>query len=484
MGFSGRVELPPGREPPSATATLHAILATTVGRFPESFTELTIGGATRRRSPKRTADLLTGFEILRVTSGRSLEIAQFVPDWIQQQFVLNDASSSRSLEQVFSTEAAPLPVLDVSDEVRPAGSASVLTTTPTLSELNEHVSALEQHQHASAEAVASLRAALGSMTEAGAARVDLTGQRFVLLGGTAELAPLALLLASGADVLTTHTSPDSLCRAALADPIPGGHMFAGRLFAVDGGLDLLASPERFAASALQFANGHPVHVGAFAYRGGEAREWRLTAAMDGIIRRLHRSGVVSSITYYLSPSVPVELSRETAMVSARRLEAKRSLLSELGRRVTANALFEPNLIESGGRFWARSLVTRQGTSYQAGNLFGKNYPAEIYGAWPGARQRSLRVSANVAPITRTRSTDSAATRAAFSVVEDLGINVFEPRLARQLMFLLMVRDVFASPSDAAAVPFPRQVHGGVFTNPWALNAVLQLAYLKGRMTGR
>ena len=355
---------------------------------------------------------------------------------------------------------------------------------PSLAELSEQVSSLEQHQHASAEAVSALRAALASTTAAGAARLDLTGQRFVLLGGTAELAPLALLLATGADVLTTHTSPASLRRAALADPAPDGQTFAGRLFAVNGGVDLLASPERFAASALEFADGRPVNVGAFAYRGGEAREWRLTASMDGIIRRLRRSGAVASITYYLSPSVPVELSPETAQVSARRLAAKRSLLAELARRATANALFEPNLIESGGRFWPRSLVTKQGASYQAGNLFGKNYPAEMYRAPSAARKPSFRVSANVAPITRTRSTETAETRAAFSVVEAFGINVFEAQLARRLMFLLMMDDVFASPSDAAAVPFPGQVHGGVFTNAWALNAVLQLAYLKGRMTGR
>lgn len=479
------IELPHGKDRPSATATLHSILATTVRRFPEAFAELTTDDPAVRRSPKRSADLLTRFEVLRATSSRSLEIARFVTDLIQQQLVVAGPSSTQSLEQAFSAQATSLPVLDVTDSIRSAGEPAGSPPTPTTrAELTEHVSALEQQQHASAEALSALKSALQRTTPAGDQSLDLTGQRFVLLGGTAELAPLALLLGCGAHVLTTHTGPDSLRRAAHADSLAAGRRFPGRLSAVDGGVDLLAAPERFAASAIAFAGDTPVHIGAFAYRGGQAREWRLAAAMDGIIRRLHRSGTAASITYYLSPSVPVELSRETAHVSARRLADARSFLTDVGRSVTGNALFEPNLIESGGRFWPRSLVTRQGTSYQAGNLFGKNYTAEIFGHEARSGRAALRLSANVAPITRTRSTETAQAALAFSEIDQQGVRLFEPWLTRRLMFLLMMRDLFDPPAAVPAVPFPQQVHGGVFTNAWALNSVLQLAYLKARAKGR
>ena len=479
------IELPHGRERPSATATLHSILATTISQYPEAFGALSQLDAATRRSPKRTADLLTRFEVLRATSGRSLEIATFITDLIQQQFVLAAPSSTQSLEQAFAGDAAPLPTSDVTDRIRSAGSAPAATTeVRTLADLTEQVSTLEQQQHASAEALLTLRSALAQMTPAGDPGVDLTGRRFVLLGGTAELAPLALLLASGADILTTHTAPDSLRRAAVADSIADRRHPPGRLFAIDGGVDLLAVPERFAASAIAFAENQPVHVGAFAYRGGQAREWRLTACMDAIIRRMHRSGAVASITYYLSPSVPLELSPETARVSARRLAEKRSFLTEAGRKATGNALFEPNLIESDGRFWPRSLVTRQGTSYQAGNLFGKNYAAEIYADRARSGQSPLRLSANVAPITRTRSTETAQAAVAFSELDHFGIRVFEPGLVRWLMFLMMMRDLLEPSPGANRVPFARQVHGGVFTNAWALNSVLQLAYLKARAKGK
>ena len=352
-----------------------------------------------------------------------------------------------------------------------------------MAELAERVSVLEQKQQASAEALLALRWALTRMTPAGDFGVDLHGERFVLLGGTAELAPLALLLGCGADVLTTHTASESLRRAVLADSPSDSRRFRGRIFAVDGGVDLLSAPAGFAASVLDFAGDRPVHVGALAYRGGEAREWRLAASMDGIIRKLHGSGAVASLTYYLSPSVPVELSPDTARVSSRRLTQQRSFLTEAGRKLSMNALFEPNLIESGGRFWPRSFVPRQGTSYQAGNLFGKNYAAEVYCNEVLSGNSGLRLSANVAPITRTRSTESAQAKVAFAELDQQSVTVFEPWLTRRLMFLMMMRDLFDRALRAPAVPFPQQLHGGVFTNAWGLSSVLQLAYLRARAKG-
>jgi hypothetical protein len=61
----------------------------------------------------------------------------------------------------------------------------------------------------------------------------------------------------------------------------------------------------------------------------------------------------------------------------------------------------------------------------------------------------------------------------------LGIDVIPAPLSQQLMFLLLMSDLFG---DARAEPrllFAKQIHGGVFTNPWALNSVMKQAYLRG-----
>ena len=103
------IELPHGRERPSATDTLHSLLATTVRRFPDTFANLTKDPSTRR-SPRLTADLLTRFEVLRASSDRSTEIARFMTDLIQQQFVVASPSSTESLERVFANGAPALPI--------------------------------------------------------------------------------------------------------------------------------------------------------------------------------------------------------------------------------------------------------------------------------------------------------------------------------------------------------------------------------------
>jgi len=467
------VQLPLEKGRPSATATLFAVLAAAVRRFPAVFGALPPDDLAGHQSPRLATRMLMRFEVLRAQSLVSADIARFVTDWIQASFIDDSQPAGGSLEQMMAGRDSP----SSSYEVSTTG-PGVVAEEPNYSveELSTRLRELDERQYLSKEALLALQWA-GGRAAGAELPVDLRGQRFVLLGGTAELAPLALLLNAGADVLTTNTSPDSLWRAASVDTVTSRPGSKGRLFAIEGGVDLLVAPAAFVGSALEFARERPVHVAALAYRGGQAREWRLTAAMDGVIRSLSRAGAVSSVTYYLSPSVPTEVSPDTAGVSLRRLAKDRSWRTEITRSISRNALYQPNILEAGGRFWSRSFVARQGVSYQAGNLFGKNYAAE---SWHAA---GLRVSANVAPITRTRSTEIPRAKVAFSEIERLGVRAFEPWLTRRLMFLMMMHDLFGSDPGPAGVPFPQQVHGGVFTNPWSLNSVLQLAYLKARAKG-
>ncbi len=464
------IELPDDGSIPSATRALHSILATAVRRFPEEFWSLRLGERHPRfRRPGWASDALLRFEILRASSGKRVEIAALVADLIQQRFVVRADRGPCSLEQWFGQDRRAMAFGEVPGaEGRPVAQV----------DCGAVVADLERSRSLSEEASAGLRWALEQSGPSGDLRIDLAGERFVLLGGTAELSPLPLLLGCGADVLTTHTSPASLRRAA-ADR-RGTRSPSGRLFAVDGGVDLLSSPAEFAESAISFAGSGRVHVGVFAYRGGEAREWRLAAVMDAILRRLQEVGRVASVTYYLSPSIATEISPATARLAADRASREQTLLTDAVRLLTLGSLFRSNLVGRGRHRWARSFVPRQGVSYQAGNLFGKNYVAEVLAMSQRGAHDRVRVSANVAPITSTQSTDGPQAKLAFSKLGEMGITVFEPWLTRRLMFLLMIRDLFGPVRPPAPVPFPQQVHGGVFTNAWALNSVLQLAYLKAR----
>jgi hypothetical protein len=341
--------------------------------------------------------------------------------------------------------------------------------------LRREVSRLEQ-----AERLTPLAARAVEWTLAAAERqaLDLTGRRFVLLGGTAELSPLSLLLSLGADVLTTHTSMKSL-EARVASELEARGGYTGRLFVARDGVNLLVSPVEFSRSIIEFAGGSPVHVGVLAYKGGEARELRLAAAMDGIVRVLREESVLGSIFYYLTPSMVTEVSAQTASAAEARLRMDQTVWKRLARAATLDVLFRPNITSRNDRFWTRSVLPDQGASYMGANLFGKVYPAEVFGSEAAASGR-LRVSANVAPITETESTATRLTTLLFPALGPLGVEVFDAGASRRLMGCLLLHDLL-NPERPAGV-FAQQVHGGVFTSPWALDSLMKLAYLRARIT--
>ncbi len=361
------------------------------------------------------------------------------------------------LEAAFDRPVAPLPFTELS-----AGHRGRDTSPPLRPDaLRTHVDALARDGMLNGEALEALNWALVAPA---AGTIDLSGHRFVLLGGTAELAPLGLLLSCGADVLTTHTS-DAALGAKLAMDL-ASTSYSGRLFHVRDGVDLLTHPAEFARTALAFGEGKPVHVGALAYKGGQGREWRLAAAMDGIVRALGRAGALASVFYYFTPTAPTEVSADTAATAAARLEAA-SPITRVVRAVSFDTLYRPNIASAGGRHWARGTLPDQGVSYLAANVLGKIHASEAYD------DGHVRVSGNVAPITATRSTHTPVTRRIFPELARCGILVAMPDVARQLMGWMLLYDLFGPRTKAGH----RQIHGGVFSHPWALDAVMKQAYL-------
>jgi hypothetical protein len=401
-----------------------------------------------RRRQTEIADLLTAFEIARACSRQAVEIATFVANEQQRRLTWHDGHRS-------------LPLSELSLE---HGTAQPVETVDSYESDSRVCWPEEVTRRASA--------ASGAVQSAGTDDRKPRGERFALLGGTAELSPAPYLLAAGADVLVTHSSgatPHLHAEANECDPSKG------RLHFVRGGLDLLSNPSDVAATIVRFAAGQPVHLGLLAYRGGHGQEWRLIASMDAAMRMVQGEGLLASLTVYHSPSVPTEVPASVASESQRRFTAETTPLRSALSTVSRGMLFRANIAAEQGRYWTRSAVPAQGVSYLAGNLLGKRYGVEACRVRATATG-TIRISDNIAPIALTCSTAVGAARTALAQLPAEGIRVFTAAAVRRMMYALMMEDLFG-PGDRS--PGPGE-DGGVSSHPYALNSVLLNAYLKGR----
>ncbi len=278
-------------------------------------------------------------------------------------------------------------------------------------------------------------------------QLDLSNEHFVLMGAGAQLAPTELLLRGGANVLWIDVRDPS--RKLQAES-------AGALHFAPGGLDLLQSPATLRATIEAFAPG-PVHLGLFAYAGGGAREWRLCGTMNALVDALAPSQI-KSVSLLLSPASPCTAAPFQAQAPTRTLEALPK-----GRGGTTGAV-------------ARNVVPVQGVSYQAAQYLGKRLTVE---AWAQREPAPFRISANMAGITRTRSTEHPVFEAAFSGAHRLGVRIFEPEFTSHLCAWLMLHDLFG-PDEPQL--FEKQVHGGVLGLPVSLKRAITTAATLGLAT--
>ncbi|MET0286668.1 MAG: hypothetical protein ABW352_19465 [Polyangiales bacterium] len=305
-------------------------------------------------------------------------------------------------------------------------------------------------------------------------RLDLRGERFVVLGAGAELASTELLLRAGAEVLWIDLS-EPLRKASL-----------GLVLRAPGINNLLEQPREVAAAIRAFAADGPVHVGMFAYAPGASKEWRLAATMNAIVSSLEPE-LVRSVSLLVSPTTPAVLSKETLVAAG-----LRKLHSPSWQRILARSgvTREPGWVRNDDTHVSLSTVSLQGLSYQAAQYIAKIAAAEtfaVYGPNPDA-PRPIAVSANVAGVTRTRSLSHPLFSAAFLGASQFGVRIFEPATTRALSGLLMLHDllnpnspVALAQGDAARASalHTQQVHGGIYGLPWALEGVIRVAAVVG-----
>lgn len=463
----------------TGSSWLHDLLLRAVVRYPHAF-----GKAPFPKDPRRFKDgfdeALVRFEAARVASPDRAEIARFICLEAERGVRFVRDGVELPLDEALAS-GDPLPVARA--ELPPAEGLIPEVPWEGRGRTGVDLHALLEHWRARRYLTDAAAAAVAGLLRRSGDRVSLRGERFVLLGAAAELAPTDLLLAAGAEVLWVDIrEPDA---ARLRD-------LRGALSYVRGGADLLTAPGAIAATIRQFAGDRPVHLGLYAYAGGESQEWRLTMAMNAIVRRLPRA-LVGSISMLVSPTTPGVVSAEDAAMGAqRRREAPgwKRALERLGRLKPGHL---PTRLASGREAcMARAIVPVQGASYQAAQYIGKILSAEACAVWGNDLDGApVTVSANVAPITRTRSLSHPVFEAGFLAAPRFDLLISDPGTTRNLNGLLAIADVTDPEAPAAAgrawptsaeraeAVHARQMHGGVFTFPWRVYSGIQVAAVMG-----
>lgn len=455
----GEVVLSEGR---SALAALHAALVAAATAFPAALGDVGIP-ASARELRRVYPDLLPRFEAARLASEARAAIGRCVLDMLYRQIAWQDADGQRPLAQALREEVAPLPLQTQAFSAAPAWQPSVTYRGRRwgASQLGD-LGALLTERGAMTEAAARALAWLaGEVLDEGAVR--LSGRKIAVLGAGAEMASTWHWLQAGADILwlDVRPPPRSWWESSRA---------SGRLFWPIDNIDLLAQPRQALATLSSFADGAPLDIALFAYAPGRARELRLSAAMNAIVDAY--PGMVASVTMLVSPTTPTGLAAEDRQAMSARLaerpawEACCARLGLLGRGGGA-AVVDASAA-------TRTVVAIQGASYQAAQYVCKILAAECWArqASDDVIRKAMRVSANTAAITRTRSLMHPVFAAAFGGATALGVETLAPGQSRQLNGLLAVHD-WLHPQPP--VPGRLRVHGGIHSLPYPLAAALRIA---------
>ncbi len=456
---------------------LHGAMRDAASAFPEAFADAP-PPEDARVFREALADAAARFESRRLESPDRVAIARHLADWTADRLVFRDADGVRPLREHLAPDRAP-PVtvapLGIGGKARPEGWFAVPFGGKVLR--GDAVSGLVDRLHTAHDMSDAAREALRRVVMRGERGLELAGQRFAILGAGAELAPTELLLEAGADVLWIDRAPPEPWLKARF----GARPVAGRLFLAPGAGCLLSETAAIAAAIRAFAAsgaGTPVHLGLFAYAPGRGRELRLAGAMDLITRALG-SSVVASVSMYVSPTTPGEVTGSCRAAAECRLAHPPAWHSPL---LAVGALSGPGFLRGprGEVAVARSVVPLQGPTYLAAQYLTKMMTAEAMAADGGdAAGQAKRVSANVAGITATRSLEHPLFQAAFIGAPNFLIHIFKSETTRAMSALLMLEDIFGERPVSLGAIHHRQIHGGVYSHPYLFERTIRAGAVIG-----
>lgn len=448
----------------TGSSFLHRVLLDAVARFTElASAQVPADG---KRFKDDFGDVVTRFEAARVASPRRVAIARHLLQHANASLLLEGAPLAGALEEAVAAPATETRATPTAGRFVPEVPLDGRTYRGR--EVLEALAVLRDGHHLTHAA----HRALTWMVERSADGLDLSGQRFAVIGAGAELSPVPLLLAAGATVRWLDVKPPS--------SLPGA------LVTTRGGDDVLGAPQAVLAALRAFANDGPVHVGLFAYAPGAGRELRLAAAMDAVVRAAGAQ-VVRSVSLYVSPTSPGELQAEDLDKASLRAAAPAWWQRGFA---AARALKGPGSYGEPQAQVARGAISLQGAAYQAAQYLAKLISSEVL-AVDGLGGVPVTVSANVAGITETRSLSHPLFQAAFQGAPAFGVRIFRPETTRALSGLLMLHDLlnpeapgasgraYASEVEKARAVRSQQVHGGAYSLPWQFESAVRTAAVMG-----
>ena len=446
------------------------VLQQTAAAFPRSFAGLQVPAGSAFK--KTYGDAVVRFEAARLAGGERVAVARALRGATFASLHLSENGQSAPVLEALRQQVAPPPTVQRAASGGPTPVEVPLDGTVYRGrQLYDLVGRLHDAHHLTDAAARALRW-MAEQLDAREGRLDLRGERFVLLGASAELSPVQLLLDAGAEVRWLDVKPP-----------PATLHGTGTVVASAQPDDLLTRPREAVAAIRAFAAHGPVHLGLFAYAPGASRELRLAGVMDAMVQTLGPT-VVKSVSLFISPTSPGELQPEDAKVAASRADAPKWWQRGFA---TVRSLEAPGAF--GTPAVARAVIGLQGAAYQAAQYLTKIISSEVLAA-DGLEGAPVTLSANVAGITNTRSLAHPLFQVGFVGAPRFGVRIFEPATTRALSGLLMLHDLMNPQAPAAATSQPgvearakavhsEQIHGGVYDLPWRFETAVRTAALLG-----
>ncbi len=448
MPESSGVQLRDGQ---SASNLFHTILWQTTQKISDLENHVNLTGDVQQFK-RHYVELLPQFEAVRLSATGPASIASELFQTFLNELVFHDADGTRPLSVHLATTTEPAKLKTVSGTASDPWQFRLDyqgQSWQTLKALSDHLVSLRVINSAAGEALAWIQ---DQALEQG--QLDLSDRKVVVIGAGAEMASTRLFLEAGADVLwldMVAPSPDLLSGE-----------FAGSLTWSDEPLDLLLEPAKVLATILEYGEGNPLDVCLYAYAPGQARELRLAGSMSALVEAIP-DPLIKSITMLVSPTTTSRLSAE----EVRDIEVRKNTAPLWEKSLgTLGLMGKPGVASYRNASVTRTLVNIQGASYQAAQYLGKLMPAEAWYA------RGLRVSANTAAITQTRSLDHPVFDAAFGGARALQVETFTPLQSQTINGLLTVHDWLIA---ERSVPGRIRVHGGIHSLPYPLDKALRIA---------